>query len=151
MPGRFFLLLFTLLPLIEIAFFVLVGRTFGLWPTLLGVLVTALLGAAIVRRQGLSLVSEIRRAFGRGQLPARELADAALVGLAGLLLLLPGYFSDLLGLLLLVPAVRTLLYRYFGTRMVAVVRTRQGFPPAPKNRVGRTGSIDLGDDHYRER
>ena len=153
MFGRLFLATFAVLPLIEITFFILVGRTFGLWPTLLGVVVTALAGAAIVRMQGLSLLTDIRGAVRRGQLPARAIADAMLVALAGFLLLLPGYFTDLLGLLLLVPPVRSALYRSIGSRMSVVAATGRAGPSPTRDgsRVERRGTIDLDDDHYRER
>lgn len=149
--GRLLMLAFAVLPLLEIAFFILIGRAIGLWPTLLGVLVTALLGAVIIRLQGLSLLADIRGSVRRGQLPARELADAMMVGLAGLLLLLPGYFSDLVGLLLLVPAIRTLIYGMLGRRVMAVVTSspRTGRPGG--NRVGGRGTLDLDEDQYRER
>ena len=158
MFGRLFLALFAVLPLVEIAFFVTIGRTFGLWPTLFGVVATALAGAAIVRMQGISLLTDIRSSMRGGQLPTRALADATLVALAGFLLLLPGYFTDLLGLLLLVPPVRSALYRYLGGRMAVVART--GHPgmgsarPSPmqnSSRVERRGTIDLDDKQYRER
>src|SRR5690606_779070 len=97
--GRILFLIFLVVPLIEIACFVLIGQAFGLWPTLLGVVLMAFAGALVLRLQGMALLAEIRDTMGRGMLPARALADAMLVAIAGLLLLTPGYFTDLLGLL----------------------------------------------------
>ncbi len=125
--GRALFLVFLTVPLIEIACFVLVGQAIGLWPTLAGVLVTALVGAVVLRRQGTALFAEIRTRMGRGELPARALADAMLVAVAGVLLLTPGYFTDLMGLLLLVPPVRGLIYAYLRTRFTVVSASSRGY------------------------
>ena len=109
--GRLIFVVFTIVPLIEIACFILIGNAIGLWPTLAGVLVTALVGSMLIRMQGIALIREIRETIGRGQLPTRALADAMMVGIAGALLLAPGYFTDLIGILLLIPPVRTVIYR----------------------------------------
>jgi UPF0716 protein FxsA len=104
-------------PIVEIAVFVLVAQAIGFWPALAGVLLLSLLGAAVVSRQGFSLVAEIRSTIQAGHMPARALADAMLVGIAGLLLLLPGYITDVLGLLLLIPPLRHWSYRWLARRM----------------------------------
>lgn len=132
--------------IIEIACFILIGQAIGLWPTLLGVLVTALLGSALIRWQGVSLLRDIRAAVGRGQLPARAIADAMMVGIGGVLLLTPGYFTDLLGILLLIPPVRTVIYGYLRSR-VSIFPQRK---PQPTG-FTRPGTIDLDDDNYRPR
>ena len=144
--GRALFLVFLAVPLIEIACFVLVGQAIGLWPTLAGVLVTALAGAVVLRRQGTALFTEIRTRMGRGELPARALADAMLVAVAGVLLLTPGYFTDLMGLLLLVPPVRGLIYAYLRTRFTVVSTSAEGYGS------GRgSGTVELDDDEWRPR
>ncbi|MDR3475697.1 MAG: FxsA family protein [Devosia sp.] len=145
MVGRLIFLAFLAIPLIEIALFVLIGQAIGLWPTLLGVVVIALLGSAIIRHQGLALLAEVRGTMGRGQLPARALADAMLVSIAGVLMVTPGYFTDLVGLLLLVPAVRGALYR--------LLRNRIGFVDitASTSRPADAGTIELDETHFRPR
>lgn len=114
--GRLVFLAFLVIPLIEIACFVLIGQAIGLWPTLAGVLVTAVAGSLLLRHQGLALISEIRTTMGRGALPARALAEAMMVGIAGVLLLTPGYFTDGLGLVLLIPPVRSAIYAFLRSR-----------------------------------
>jgi|SRR5690606_15100209 UPF0716 protein FxsA len=148
--GRILFAVFMIVPLAEIAFFVLIGNAIGLWPTLAGVLLTAVAGALVLRWQGLSLISDIRSSMGAGRLPTRSLADAMMVAIAGLLLLLPGYFSDLLGILLLIPPVRTLIYRYLASRVTVVSTTTTstyGFGP----RQVEDDTIELSDDEYRPR
>src|SRR4051794_41786223 len=111
MFGRVLFLTFLIVPLIEIGLFILIGQSIGIIPTLLGVLVTAIAGSLLIRWQGLAVLRDLQATMARGELPARQIGDAMLIGLGGLLLLLPGYFTDLIGLLLLIPPVRTLIYR----------------------------------------
>ena len=148
--GRILFAVFLAVPLIEIAFFVLVGNAIGLWPTLAGVLVTAVAGSLILRWQGLALFNEIRSTMGQGRLPARALADAMMVAIAGVMLLLPGYFSDLIGILLLIPPVRTLIYRFLASRVTVVSTTGSSAYGFGQRRV-EDDTIELGDDEYRPR
>ncbi len=114
------LALFVLLPLIEIALFVLVGGWLGLWPTLGLVVLAAVAGMALVRNQGFAALRDVQRsAQGMGD-PARPLAHGALIVLAGFLLLLPGFFTDLLALPLLIPPLRDLILRRLAARVVVV-------------------------------
>jgi UPF0716 protein FxsA len=119
-----------IVPIAEIAVFVLVAQAIGFWSALAGVLLLSLLGAAVMSRQGLSLLTEIRATIGAGRMPARALADTMLVGIAGLLLLVPGYLTDVAGLLLLVPPLRLLLYHFLARRMGIDPRTAAAGPPA---------------------
>lgn len=149
--GRILFLVFMIVPLIEIAFFVLIGQAIGLWPTLLGVLVTAVAGSLVLRLQGMALLNEIRDTMGRGMLPARALADAMLVAIAGVLLLTPGYFTDILGILLLIPPVRNGIYALLKSRMRVVSTGYTGFGFQAEQRVEDSGTIDLDDEDWRRR
>lgn len=128
-----FLALFVLLPLIEIALFVLVGGWLGLWPTLGLVVLAAVGGMALVRNQGFAALRDVQRAAqGMGD-PARPLAHGALIVLAGVLLMLPGFFTDLLALPLLVPPLRDAILRQMARRVVVVraaTRPGPGWPGA---------------------
>ncbi|HEY0854050.1 MAG TPA: FxsA family protein, partial [Devosia sp.] len=68
--GRILFLVFMLVPLIEIAFFVLIGNAIGLWPTLAGVLITAVVGSLVLRYQGMAVFNDMRAQMNRGQVPA---------------------------------------------------------------------------------
>lgn len=146
MFGRILFALFLAVPLIEIALFILIGQTIGLVPTLLGVLITAIAGALLIRWQGMAALRDMQAAMRRGELPARQMADTMLIGFGGLLLLLPGYFSDLVGILLLLPWTRELIYR-FAARHFRVVSAGAGssYPPADP------GLIELDDGDWRDR
>jgi len=115
--GRILFLVFLMVPVIEIAIFIIVGQLIGLWPTLAGVVITALLGSVIIRMQGLSLIKEIKGLMAAGKLPARQIADGLILAIAGALLLTPGYFTDTIGFLLLVPPIRTLIYQAIKKRI----------------------------------
>jgi UPF0716 protein FxsA len=144
MFGRIVLLSVLSLPLIEIALFIVIGQAIGLLPTLLGVILSALIGALVLRWQGTATLRELQSRLQRGQIPGRAMADTMLIGLSGLLLLLPGYFTDLLGLLLLVPWTRGLIHRSLARRLrVVEVTTRHG--PLDEPRL-----VDLGRNDWRD-
>jgi len=143
--GRIIFMIFMIVPLIEIAFFVVIGQAVGLWPTLFGVLVTAIVGSLLLRHQGTQLWGQIRASVSRGELPARALADAMMVAIAGVLMITPGYFTDLLGVLLLIPPVRDVIYGYLKSRVTVV-----GMSSFSSSRVDE-GTIELDPDKWRDR
>ena len=145
--GRLLFAVFLIVTWIEIGLFITLGQAIGLWPTLLGVVVTALIGSIIVRQQGMSLISDIRRTTAAGGLPARQLAEGMMIGIAGALLLTPGYFTDTIGFLLLVPAVRGAIYSYLKTKITVVSST--SYTARESYRPQRPDVIDLDDDDYR--
>ena len=104
------LLAFIAVPLIEIALFIEVGSWLGLWPTLLIVLLTAIAGPYLVRTQGRSVLDDLRNSFDDLRDPTQPLAHGAMILFSGALLLTPGFFTDVIGFLLLVPAVRNVVF-----------------------------------------
>jgi UPF0716 protein FxsA len=116
------LLTFIGVPLIEIALFIQVGGWLGLAATLLVVIATAVIGAALLRRQGLATLARARRNMARGVAPVAELFDGVFLLLAGALLLTPGFFTDALGAALLVPPLRHLLWLSLARRLFAAVK-----------------------------
>jgi UPF0716 protein FxsA len=111
------LALFLGVPLIEIALFVTVGGWLTLWPTLAIVLLTGVLGAWLVRWQGMGVLRDLQRAQNEMRDPFSPLAHGALILLGGFLLILPGFFTDSLGLLLMIPPLRRVLIRYVAARI----------------------------------
>jgi UPF0716 protein FxsA len=103
-------------PIIEIGLFIQLGGFLGLWPTLAIVVATALLGSALLRTQGLSTLEELKRTAETGQSPAGPMANGALILVAGLLLLTPGFFTDSFGFILMIPPFRRLLIQWIATR-----------------------------------
>lgn len=138
-------ILILLLPLIEIAGFVIVGRQIGLPATLLLVIASAVLGMAILRRQGFQALSKLRQQNLPRDLPAETFFDTALVLLAGLLLLVPGFFTDLIAILLLVPFVRSVIARRLAARAVVVNFDASVDPRGPHPQQPRTIDLDTND------
>jgi len=106
-------------PLVEIGLFIKVGGVIGLWPTIAIVIATAVIGSALLRMQGLAALGELREKLDRGGNPGPTLAHGALILVAGVLLLTPGFFTDTVGFLLLVPPVRAMLIARMADRIVA--------------------------------
>ncbi|MGR3631621.1 FxsA family protein [Limimaricola soesokkakensis] len=102
---------FLAVPLIEIGLFIQVGGLIGLWPTLLIVVLTAIAGTALVRGQGMQAIARLKRSMNELSDPSRPLADGAMILFAGALLLTPGFFTDACGFALLVPAVRSRVFK----------------------------------------
>ena len=105
------LLAFIIVPIIEIGLFIKVGDFIGLWPTLLIVIFTAIIGTSLVRSQGIKVLAKLQKTFFTMQNPTEPLAHGAMVLFAGALLLTPGFFTDALGIFLLFPSFRTFLVR----------------------------------------
>lgn len=115
------------LPLVEIALFVTLGAELGLWLTLAWVLLTGVAGVLLLKGLALSGGQRLREGLQEGlQDPLSPLAHKALIGVAAVLLILPGFFTDTLGLILLLPPVRNLIIRQMGRRMRGVMVVRRG-------------------------
>lgn len=104
------------IPLIEVALFIVVGGAIGLWPTIGLVVLTAIIGTTLIRLQGLAVLAQARVKLDRGEPPVGDMFHAMGLVIAGVLLLTPGFLTDALGFLLLVPAVRTMIGRFLWVR-----------------------------------
>ena len=110
-------LLFLIVPLIEIALFIQIGGAIGLFATLAIVILTAVLGTALVRSQGLAVMNQVRGSFEELSDPTEPLAHGAMILFSGALLLTPGFFTDAIGFALLVPGIRGSVYRAIRSRV----------------------------------
>ena len=120
------LLLFTLVPLIELFLLVKLGTVIGIGATVLIVISTGVLGAWLARRQGLGVLRRLSEDLNEGRLPGDTLIDGLLILVAGVLLLTPGLITDTIGFLLLVPQGRTVVRRIVAARFEK--RTIDGDP-----------------------
>ena len=110
-------LAFLMIPLIEIGLFIQVGGAIGLWPTLGIVVLTAVVGTILVRTQGAAALSRLQQSFQTLNDPSEPLAHGAMILVAGVLLLTPGFFTDAVGFALLAPPVRMAVIKYARSRM----------------------------------
>ncbi len=117
MLGRL-LLLFTVVPLVELLLLVEVGQRIGTLSTVLLVVATGMIGASLARREGIRTWGEVRRKLGQGAIPGAELLSALLVLLAGALLVTPGVLTDVVGLLVLVRPARSWMAELLRARLV---------------------------------
>nr|WP_225937185.1 FxsA family protein [Myxococcus sp. RHSTA-1-4] len=114
------MLAFTVVPFIELYLLLAIGRQVGLWPTLAMVLVTGVVGASLARREGGRVLRSWRESMARGQVPEEGILSGALVLVGGALLVAPGVFTDVVGLLLLIPPTR----RFVATRLRRALERR---------------------------
>jgi len=135
-PFPLMFLLFLLVPLLEIYLFIRVGSLIGVTPTILVVILTAVIGTLLLRHQGLSTWRRVNRALERGELPAFAMMEGVILLVGGALLLTPGFFTDVLGFLALIPPLRRALIHAFLRRQQAIfAHTR---PPGATRHDDRT-------------
>jgi UPF0716 protein FxsA len=112
------LLLFIVLPIVELYVIIQIGGAIGVLPTLALLIVDSLVGAALARSQSRAAWERFNRALAEGRVPGREVFDGAMIIVGGALLLTPGFITDIFGLLLLLPPTRAAI-RLFLTRTVS--------------------------------
>jgi UPF0716 protein FxsA len=148
------ILLFIVVPLVELFVIIEVGQAIGVWPTIALLFLDSILGAVLLRSQGRTVWRRFNEALAAGRVPHREIFDGAMVILGGALLLTPGFVTDVFGLLLLIPPTRAMIRRFLARVFVGRValgprvaywgygryRDRQGAerPPESAPRPGRT-------------
>jgi UPF0716 protein FxsA len=137
-----FSLVFLALVLGEIAGFILVGQAIGVLPTLGLVLLGMVAGVLLLRRQGVATLMRVREELAADRPPARPLAEGALLAFAALLIILPGFLTDLSGLLLFVPFVRERIFQAVRSR-VAIRTVNTSSSPADTGPV-----VDLDHREY---
>ncbi len=110
-------MLFVGIPIAEIALFIWVGGRIGLLATLVVIVLTAVVGSVLVARQGAHAISQVQTAFFEARFPSKELAHGAMIVVAGAFLVTPGFLTDALGFLLLVPPFREAARRTVAKRV----------------------------------
>ena len=101
-----FAVLFLIIPIIEIFFLIKVGEIIGAFPTIILVVLTAVIGAGLLRQQGLSTLARLQQNMGQGKIPAQEMIEGVLLAVGGALLMTPGFVTDTIGFLCLLPFSR---------------------------------------------
>ncbi len=133
------LVLFIVVPAIEIYILIQVGQVIGVLPTIVLLLVDAALGTWLFRREGRKAWTALSTALAERRLPAKEVADGALVVLGGAFLLTPGFVTDVIGVLCLLPPTRAVLRRLmtglFARRMLGARLPRGNRPPVVEGEI----------------
>ena len=140
-------LAFLLIPVIEIYLITQVASQIDWIPTIILVIGVSLIGAWLVKREGLSVINRIRNGFGELRVPTNELADGAMIFFASALMLTPGFLTDFVGLALLIPPIRALVrppvINFFSKRL-EVKAQGFGVPPGATAGFGAGGPFGAG-------
>lgn len=114
-----FALIFLIVPVLEIYILIQVGQVIGALWTVFFVVLTAVIGVQLLKSQGLSTLTRAQNKLNSGQMPAQELLEGFALVIAGAFLLTPGFFTDTVGFLLLLPMTRSLIIRSLTARLLA--------------------------------
>lgn len=117
--GYILLFVFIGIPILEISVFISVGDIIGLWPTLATVVITAIIGTALLRSQGLATLFRAQEHLNKGRFPIEEVFDGLCLIVAGAFLLTPGFITDGVGFLLFFPPFRSFIKKTLGAVLVA--------------------------------
>lgn len=145
MPVPLLPIILLLLPLAEIATFVMVGSEIGALATIGLVLATSIAGAVLLRIQGLGVLARMRAQMERGEPPGRELAHALMIAGAAVLLILPGFITDTIGLLLFIPPIRDAAWRLMRGGILSTVQVRTFRSRQQPGGAERTIDLDADD------
>ena len=146
-PFPVLLLLFLLVPLVEIYFLIVVGGWIGALPTVLLVVLTAVVGATLARYQGMATLQRLQATLARGETPAIEMLEGVILLAGALLLLTPGFFTDLAGFACLVPPSRRALALWGLRHMVVPPAGRSEGPGGRRDTRTIEGEFKREDDH----
>jgi len=142
MVALLLIVLFIVVPALELLVIYQIGTAIGIIPTIILLLLDSVLGGVLMRSQGRAAWMRFNAALAEGRVPGREVMDGALVIFGGALLLTPGFLSDILGLLLLLPptraVVRTVLVRRYSQRII------EGAASGAEARMGRMFTFQAG-------
>src|SRR3954451_1179187 len=122
--------LFLIVPIVELYVIIQIGSAIGVWPTIGLLLADAVLGSLLLRHQGRGAWQRFNAALAERRFPGREVADGLLIAVGGTLLLTPGFVTDILGAIFLIPPTRAIVRRlmrgYFGRRFLIVGAPNMG-------------------------
>lgn len=149
MPFSLIPFLLLIVPMLEIAAFVIIGGEIGVFYTLTLIVVTAIIGSILLRIQGFGLLAKIQADMGAGKVPAREMVHGLMIMIAGVLLLTPGFVTDGCGFLLFIPPIRDAAWHFLKGRF-SVVNLNQGAPFSGRSQqnTGDGPTIDLDEDDF---
>jgi len=151
MPLIIIPILLVLIPVIEIAVFIYVGQAIGVWKVIALVFLSAIVGAMLLRYQSLGVLKKINRDIRQGQTPEVGLIDGVLIVIGALLLIIPGFVTDLIGLLLMIPFVRSGIRQFVRSR-IKVTSFRTSGPRGGFRRGSREeGVVDLSPEDFERR
>jgi UPF0716 protein FxsA len=152
MPLIIIPILLILMPVIEIAVFIYVGQAIGVWKVIALVILSAILGALLLRYQSISVLRKINRDIRQGKAPEAGLVDGVLIVVGAILLIVPGFVTDAIGLVLMIPFVRSGIRHFVRSRIkVTSFRTGGRRGRGPRRGAGDDGVVDLSPEDFERR
>ena len=147
-------ILFLVVPIAELAVILLIGQQIGVWWTIALLIADSIFGSWLARREGIGAWRRFRRALDSGRMPTTEIADGALILLAGALMVTPGFISDIVGILLLLPPTRAVARRVLldfvarraARRAADRFRAARSWPGLGRVVDGHADEVDAGID-----
>lgn len=140
------------LPLAEIAGFVIVGKWLGVFGTLGLIVLSSLVGIMLLRQQGLSVLKQLNAESRSGRVPGEAIGNGAMIVIAAIFLIIPGFLTDIVGIFLFIPAVRRFIWRKLGTRVVVRSTYSASYEGGAGQKPDRAPSdkvIDLDSDEFK--
>lgn len=153
MPFSVIPFLLLIIPILEIAVFIIVGGQIGVLWTFALILFTAVLGTILLRIQGFQIINRLREESNAGRIPGRELGDGAMILVAGVLLLTPGFVTDAVGFSFFLPPVRALIWSFLASRVRFVGPEgfmKNGEQDFRRNRRYEEGVVELDPDEFED-
>ena len=155
---------FIVIPIVEMWLLIQVGSYFGALITITLVLLTALIGVSLLKKQGLSTFIKANQKMNAGQMPVAEMGEGVMLAVAGALLLTPGFVTDTFGFLLLIPALRTFIANAWFNKMMrksseGLFDQQTGFTytstqfreePPPTDQINKAPAVDIIEGEYQE-
>ena len=149
MPLILIPVLLLLVPAVEIAVFVKVGQVIGAWNVLALVFLSAISGAALLRYQSIGVIRGLDRDLKQGRTPDASLFDAFLIVVGAVLLIVPGFVTDIVGLLLMIPFVRRLVRNFLKSRVI--IRGFGSYRGGSRHRRREEDVVDLAPEDFQRR
>ena len=126
MPFFILLFLFIFVPVFEISLLINIGKTIGGFNTIAFVIFTAILGAYLVKQQGIETMQKVQKEMNSGRMPAMQMAEGVALLFAGAVLLTPGFLTDAIGFALLVPFIRQTMIAWVAKKGIVKTQTSNG-------------------------
>jgi UPF0716 protein FxsA len=153
MPFSLIPFLLLAIPIAEIGAFILIGGQIGVLWTFVMILLTAIIGSILLRIQGFQIINRLREVTNAGEIPGKELGHGAMILIAGVLLLTPGFITDGLGFLLFVPFVRSFIWKFLASKIQILTPgdfgTREG-GPFSRHRNNSEDVVDLDPADFKD-
>lgn len=140
MPFSIIPFLLLVVPIMEIGVFIVVGGQIGVLWTFALILLTAILGSILLRIQGFQIINRLREETNAGRIPGKSLGDGAMILIAGVLLLTPGFFTDSIGFALFFPPFRSLIWSFLASR-IHIIDPREFDGDRPFRDKGRNDNV----------